>query len=213
MVVSYMPIGGSMPLPCVGTFVASAEVDKPLKMAEPASHDKWDPNSTRLQNLKEEVREVVGSIINSLKGGMRRFANEAAPPTPKKNVRLKTLERLLGKMIRPPTTTDDDDGGHDAAPIEIKFVEQPHPVPDRGELRTQGSFRLALAEDATSHTIDAWVEVECFVVEDESLSRDDPIPVSVTCDNAETGIVKEHSNRLTFKLENGSTPIFSFRSE
>jgi hypothetical protein len=212
MVVSYFHVGGGLPLPCVGAFVASEEADKPLKLSEPASHDKWDPRSARLNNLKQEDRELVDAILNRLKLALRKFSNDAAPAVPKDEIRLTSLERLLGNIFRPPTGGGGGGGGY-SDPIEINFVDPPHPVADREGIRTQGSFRLSLAEDAEKKRINAAIEVECLVVEDEGLSREDPIQVNVSTKDVEYHVDKENPSRLYVKLEKDVQPLFTFKSD
>ena len=213
MVVEYMVVGGTFSLPCVGTFVASLEVDRPLKISEPASHNKWDANSARLGSLSEDKRQIVKIIIDRLKQGLRKFSNEAAPPAPKQDLRLKSLERLLGNMFKPPTIGPGGSGGHPADPIEIKFVEQPHIIADGTGLRTAGSFRLVLGDDADKKRADVSVEVECLVVEDEGLSKEDPVPTALSTTDVEHKADEDKPGRLFFSLDKDSKPVFTFRTD
>jgi hypothetical protein len=213
MVVSYMPVGGSLPLPCVGVFVASTEVDKALRISEPPSHDKWDSNSTRLLDLPDDERLLVKSVIDRIKQNLRRFSYEAAPPAPKQDLRLKSLERLLGNLFKPPTSGGRGGGGYPADPIEINFVEQPHLLADGSALRTAGSFRLALADTADKPHAKVSVEVECLVMEDEGVSKEDAIPTAVATTDVEHKTDKEKPGRLIFKLERHTKPLFSFKSD
>lgn len=213
MVVSYMEVGGALPLPCVGTFVAAPEIDRPLKISEPAAHDKWDANSARLFNLPEHERQIVKIIIDRLKQGLRKFSNEAAPPAPKQDLRLKSLERLLGNMFKPPTVGPGGSGGHPADPIEIKFLEQPHVIADGVGLRTAGSFRLVLGDDADKKRADVSVEVECLVVEDEGVSKEDPIPTSLSTKDVEHETAEDMPGRISFNLDKDSKPVFTFRTD
>lgn len=213
MVVSYLEVGSSLPLSCVGTFVAAENIDKPLKISEPASHDKWDPTSSRLNNLSENNREVVKAVLNRLKSGLRRFSNEAAPPTPKQDLRLRLLERLLGALFRPPSSSGGGGGGVPADPIEIKFVEQPHSVVDGDGLSTRGKFQLALAGDADKDEIDALLSVQCLVVEDEGISREDPISLSVTSEDVEFVVDKENPSKGRLKLQKSISPVFTFKTK
>lgn len=210
MIVSYMEVGGTLPLPCVGTFVASSEVDQSLKISEPPAHDKWDSNSARLQSLPEEKHLVVSHIIARLKHGFRKFANEAAPPAPKQDLRLKSLERLLGNMFKPPTTGPGGGGAHPADPIEIKFLEQPHVIADGIGLRTRGSFRLGLGESADKQQTQVSVEVECLVVEDESVSKEDPITTSLSTVDVEYDADQDNPGCIVFRLDKDSKPVFTF---
>jgi hypothetical protein len=213
MVVSYFEVGGSLPLPCVGAFLADQEVDKPLKISEPAAHDRWDPNSQRLNNLSDQEREVVPVILQRLKAGLRKFCSAAAPPTPKQDIRLKSLERLLGTIFKPPATEGASGGGNPADPIEIKFIEQPHLVADEDGLSTRGSFKLSLSEEANKTEIDAWLYVECLVVEDEGVSKEDPVEVAVSSGDIELTVDKGNPGRGRFKLDKTVSPVFKFKTK
>lgn len=212
MVVAYLEVGGALPLPCAGAFVADPGVDQALKISEPAAHDKWDPNSARLNNLPESDRKVVDSVIKRLKAGLRRFANEAAPPNPKQEARLKSLERLLGTLFRPPAGGSGG-GGYKADPIEIKFVEPPHAVPDENGLCTKGSFQLALSDEADEESLEAWLRVECLVVEDEGGSDEDRLELSVKSKDIELEPDKNDPTRGRFTIEKGERPLFVFRTQ
>lgn len=212
MVIAYMEVGGALPLPCAGAFFADPGIDRPLKISEPAAHDKWDPHSARLNNLPPFDRQLVDAVIKRLKSGLRRFANEAAPPNPKHETRLKALERLLGGLFRPPTG-DTGGQGHPADPIEIKFIEVPHAVPDADGLSTKGSFQLSLSDEAEENTLEAWLRVECLLVEDEGGSDEDPLPLSVSSDDVELVPDNNDPKRSRFKIEKGEKPLFSFRSD
>lgn len=209
MVVSYMQVVGSLPLPCVGVFVASHDVDLPLKISEPPSHDKWDPNSARLLEHSEDDGPLVKSIIERLRNGLRRFSHEAAPPAPKQDLRLKSLERLLGNLFKSPGPGGPT-GGHPADPIDINFVDQPHVLADGNGLRTTGSFRLSLADDADKKHVKLTVKVECLVVEDGGVSKEDPIPVQLKTADVKHKELKDKPGALVFTLEEDSTPEFAF---
>jgi len=215
MVVSYMEVG-TLLLPCVGAFVAADSVEHALKLSEPASHDKWDPNSARLLNLNEDAGKQVKAILDRLKSQIRRFANEAMPPTSAQEIRLKLLERLLGNMFKPPIRDRVGDGSHKTGPIEIRFVRQPHVLAEDGSLRAAGSFRLALAEDVEMDSARVIVTVECLIVEDEGISLEDPVPTSVSVDGLKTrtdrttgGIICDlvRESRLLFRFKTKAYPL------
>lgn len=212
MVVSYLEVGGSMPLPCVGSFVASSEIDNALRLSEPPSHDKWDPYSARLQDLEEEERPVVKAVIDRLKQGLRKFANDAAPAIPQQDLHLRSLEKLLGNIFKPPTTNTGGNGGHTADPIQIKFVEQPHVLVDGDGVCTAGSFRVMLTDEADKKYAHVALEVECLVVEDEGVSKEDPISVSVKTADVAHKVDQKNPARLLFKLDRETKPKFAFKS-
>lgn len=210
MVIQYMSIGGTLPLPCVGAFVAAPEVDGHLKRSEPATHDQWDPKSSRLDELPELAREVVAAINQRLKTGLRRFANEAMPQDPKQDLRLKSLEKLLGGLFKSPTSDTRGTGGSASDPITISFVERPHVVASKAQIATAGSFRVALADDADRDKVKVAVRVECLVQEDDSVSKEDPI--EVTLQSNEVNGKSKDGAVFTFDLDRDSRPLFEFRS-
>lgn len=212
MVIEYMPVGGVLPLPCVGAFVAAMEIDNTLKRSEPASHNKWDHKSARLDELGPEARDTVSAVLRRLKASLQRFAREAAPESSKQELRLKSLERLLGSIFKPPTTLKGGGGGSSSDPIEIHFVDQPHCIAEEKLLTTRGSFKVALSEDADREKIRISLHVRCLVKEDESLSTDDPISVTIQSKDIELIRDLETDGKVYFDLERDSRPLFTFRS-
>lgn len=212
MVVSYFDVGGTLPLPCVGVFVADPKIDKPLKISEPASHDKWDPNSARLNNLPEEKRAVVSAVLHRLKTGLRRFSSDAAPPAPMNDLRLKALEKLLGSIFKPPLAPGERDGAKHADPIRIQFVDQPHVVPDEDGLSMRGSFRLSLDDDAERDEIEATLHVQCLIMEDEGVSKEDPIVIEISSGDVDMFSDPVDLGKGRFKLAKSERPIFKFRT-
>lgn len=210
MVVCYLPVGGAMPLPCVGSFVASPDVDRVLKLSEPAAHDKWDHKSARLQTLPGDNSATVKTINERLRAYLRKFSSEAAPPVPKQELRLKSLERLLGNMFAPPTKGAGG-GGYGADPIEIRFIEQPQIKEAADGLSTAGSFRVGIADEADRSRVEVEISVECLVVEDEGVSKDDPIGLTISTketvkrDPAKPGTVR-------MRLAKGDKPLFRFKT-
>jgi len=210
MVIQYMPIGGTLPLPCVGAFVASSDVDDYLKRSEPATHDQWDPKSARLDELPELARAVVTAINQRLRTGLRRFANEAAPQDPKQDLRLKALEKLLGGVFKSPTSDTTSTGGTASDPITISFVDRPHIVASDAQIATAGSFRVALADDADRDKVKVAVKVNCLVQEDEGVSKEDSIDVMLQ--STEVKGKFKNTAALTFELDRDSRPLFMFKS-
>jgi hypothetical protein len=213
MVIEYMNIGGTLPLPCVGTFVANQEIDEYLKRSEPASHDKWDPKSSRLEELPDEARDIVNAVLKRLKFGLRKFANDAAPKAAEQEARLRSLEKLLGAMFRPPTEDHDPPPPPGSDPIRITFTQQPHPTPAKEKIATKGSFRVSLSDEADRDLVKVLVRVTCFVQEDEGISKEDPVPVHLESKDLDGGGKRSADGGLIFDLERDSHPVFIFKSE
>jgi hypothetical protein len=125
MVVEYAEMGKAAP-PTVGVFVAAPEIDDILKLSEPPNHDRWDPESRRLEVAKpdeETARLVVRQLRQRLKDHMRRFQAQASPPIPREKRRLRLLERELGALFRPQLWGDAPEGLTDL--VDTRFREAP----------------------------------------------------------------------------------------
>jgi len=210
MVIEYMNVGGMLPLPCVGAFVAGPDIDNFLKRSEPATHNKWDPKSSRLSELGPEARDVVAKVLQRLKTGLRHFANAATPQASTQEFRVKTLERLLGNMFKPPTALSGGLGASHGDPISINFVEQPKVVADRAGIATTGSFRISLADGADRATVTVSLRVKCLVQEDEGYSTEEPIDVSVQTSEVKSAGAADGA--IVFELERDANPLFTFKS-
>ncbi len=213
MVIEYMPVGGTLPLPCVGAFVAAPEIDNSLKRSEPATHDKWDAKSSRLSELGPEARETVATVLQRLKAGLRSFAKDAAPKAPEQELRLRSLERLLGGLFRPPTAIAGGGGASPSDPITINFVHEPHVIADQNSIATRGSFRIALAEDAGREKVKVVVRVNCLVQEDDGVSKEDPVPVHLHSDEVNGSGTTTAGGGVMFELEREANPLFVFKSD
>jgi hypothetical protein len=212
MVIEYLNVGGSLPLPCVGTFVAGPDIDTFLKRSEPATHNKWDPKSNRLSELGPEARDIVVKVLQRLKTGLRHFANAAMPQAPTQELRLKSLERLLGTLFKPPTTSSGGGGASPGDPISINFVDQPHIVAEQAGIATKGSFRVSLADDADRPKVKVKVRVKCLVQEDEGVSTEDPIAVTLHSDEVNGNGSVAADGGIVFELEGDAKPLFTFKS-
>lgn len=200
MVVSYLETG-STAIPVIGTFVAAGDVDGHLKLSEPASHDRWDPKSTRLDATKDRAREFVRTIVDRLKAGLKAFARDALPPVPKSEIRPKLLEKLLGNLFKPPSKAPGNQGGSAADPITIRFSSQPHTRVDGDKLRTACMFKVGLNQDFAEATADVLLDVRCLVAEEDGFNAQDDIPVSLTCVDVDYEVVSEHPAMLKIKLD------------
>lgn len=200
MVVSYLEVGATA-TPVVGTFVASADVDGHLRLSEPASHDRWDPKSARLDAAKDHAREFVKAIVDRLKVSLKAFARDALPPIPKAEIRPRFLEKLLGNLFRPPSKDFGNHGGSPSDPISIRFTTQPHTRVDGDKLRTACVFKVGLDPDFEEPTADVLLDVRCLVAEDEGVDTHDDIPVTLTCADVDYEVVSEHPAVLRIKLD------------
>ena len=56
------------------------------------------------------------------------------------------------------------------------------------------------------------MEVECLVVEDEAVSKEDPVNIALSTKDVDFKVDREHPNRLYVQLEKDEQPLFSFKS-
>ena len=180
MVVEYAQMGRSAP-PAVGAFVADSDIDDILKLSEPPNHDRWDPESRRLEVARpdeETAREVVRHVRKRLKDQMRRFQAQASPPRPREERRLRFLERELGALFRPQLRGDGREGETD--PVEIRFREGPA-IRSYGtdRIQTFATVALRLRSDAEEDSIEAIVRVRVPVLEDDHGREGDLLPVTI----------------------------------
>ncbi|GIV03746.1 MAG: hypothetical protein KatS3mg015_2576 [Fimbriimonadales bacterium] len=185
MVVEYAPMGRSTPA-AVGVFLADPDIDDILKLSEPPNHDRWDPESRRLEvaNPDEDTaREVVRQVRKRLKDQMRRFQAQASPPKPREERRLRFLERELGALFRPQLRGDDGHEG-ETDPVEIRFREGPLARPcDSGRIETIAKVALKLRPEAEDDSTEAIVRVRVPILEDDHGREGDLLPVTIESDD------------------------------
>lgn len=175
MVVAYKPFSETAPA-VVGTYVAPdvPEVDLVLKKSEPPAHDRWDPESTNLRDESGASRELVGAVLSRIRGGLRRFQHEAAPPSPPKQRRLTQLERALGRLFKPQGHGGARPPESTPSPLHLEFSEQPHaePTPE-GLLKLKAVFTVTLDDKSEESEVDLRLRVNCPIMEDDNEEGDD----------------------------------------
>jgi hypothetical protein len=210
MIVSYMPIG-TYGVQSVGVFCANDAIDRYLKLSEPATHDLWDPKSTRLE-YDPNSREFVKSVLDRIRTTLRAFSKNALPPVPESKVRPKLLERLLGTLFRPPTKDMGGTGGSTAEPVSIRFVARPHFVVEDSRIKTVGDIEVQLAPKFISDEATVLLEVRCAVVEDENGSKDD-VPVRLVCSEVDFESIEGEPGKLRIDLEKESPAFIHIESD
>lgn len=211
MVVSYLDVG-TCSIPVVGVFLANSEIDFFLKLSEPASHDRWDPTSSRLAHRYEHAREFVKAVVDRIKRQMKNFANEALPPVPKAEIRPKMLEKLLGSLFRPPSKGGFGEPGP-VDPVSIRFVRQPHIKPDGDLLKTAGSFKVGLKPEYEKESAEVILDLRCNIVEDDGVSSDDSIRVFVKCDDVDYEVLDENPFKIKFPLDKTIPASIDFETD
>lgn len=215
MVVEYLPVRVGSTTRYAGVCIAAPEIEKELRLSEPPEHTRWDPDSSRLETLGDEAREFVQAITSRVKQRVRAFVNEAAPPKPRQELHLRSLERLLGGIFRAPSKGPDRPPGpiSQADPVEIRLLEPPHTIADGDELRLQGVLRIGLADGSDRDSIEARLRVRCLVQEDEGVADDDSIPVHLEGDDADFEHDPENPGAVLVTLTRDWKPSFRYRSE
>ena len=173
MVVAYKPCSETAPV-VVGAFMAADDIDLVLKKSEPPAHDRWDPDSANLRDVKGEGKGVVTAVMSRIKDQLKRFQREAAPPAPPKQKRLSILERALGSYFRPQGTGPKPPPEAVSSPLHLEFTKQPYAEASaNGMLRLRSVFSVTLDSEASDESVNLKLHVRCPVLEDGGQEGDD----------------------------------------
>ena len=212
MVVAYKACSETAPV-VVGAFMAADEIDVVLKKSEPPAHDRWDPDSANLRDVKGEGKGVVTAVMSRIKDNLKRFQREAAPPAPAKQKRLSILERALGSYFRPQGMGPKPQPDQTASPLHLVFTKQPHAIATpEGTLKLRSVFDIFLDPKATEEQVKLQLRISCPVMEDEGQEGDDlALIVKFTGVEAQAD---PHDHRLfRFFLQKGAKAHFAIESE
>ncbi|GIW91343.1 MAG: hypothetical protein KatS3mg109_1775 [Pirellulaceae bacterium] len=213
MVVEYAQMGRATPA-AVGVFLADPEIDDILKLSEPPNHDRWDPESRRLEVAEpdeETARNVVRQVRKRLKDQMRRLQAAASPPRPRDERRLRFLERQLGALFRPPTRGPGLEGETD--PVEIRFREGPAIRPSGSDrIETFATVALRLRSDAEEELADAIVRVRVPVLEDDHGGEGELLPITIEAEALDVPGTGLSEPEFTVELSKDRWQVFSLRS-
>ncbi|MEJ8835584.1 hypothetical protein [Ramlibacter sp. AN1133] len=214
MVVAYKSVSESAP-PVVGAFVASGndELETALKNSEPPAHDRWDPDSTNLRDETGRGRRLVNAVLSRVKAGVRRFQQNAAPPTPPKQRRLTLLERALGSLFKPQGHGGGIGPDPTASPLHLEFTKQPYAeATEDGMLRVKSTFMVKLDDHAADDLVELRLRVNCPVLEDDNEEGDD-LPIEVSCEGVRALVDEADPFLFRFRLAKGEKAKFSVASE
>lgn len=213
MVVEYAQMGRETPA-AVGVFVADSDIDDILKLSEPPNHDRWDPESRRLEVARPDentARGVVRQVRKRLKDQMRRFQAQASPPKPREERRLRFLERELGALFRPQLRGDGREGETD--PVEIRFREGPAVRScGRDGIETFATVALRLRSDAEEESTECIVRVRVPVLEDDHGREGELLPVTIESDDVEPPGDALTEPEFLLLLSKNEVRTFSLRS-
>jgi len=153
------------------------------------------------------------AVLNRVKGGLKRFQSEAAPPTSAKQRRLTLLERALGSYFKPQ--------GHGAgpaiesgpSPLHLEFVKQPFAeATEDGMLRLKSAFSIKLDDKSEEDEVNLRLRVNCPVLEDDDEEGEDlKLTIEVEGVAAEIDAVDPLTYR--FKLAKHTRARFKIESE
>lgn len=212
MVVSYKACSETAPV-VVGAFMATEEVDAILKKSEPPAHDRWDPDSANLRDVKGEAKSVVTAVMSRIRDNLRRFQREAAPPAPAKQKRLSILERALGSYFRPQGMGPKAPPGPTDSPLHLIFTKQPHAIPtDDGMLKLRSVFDIYLDQQATEDQVKLQLRISCPVMEDEGQEGDD-LALTVKFHGVEAETDPTDPWLYRFLMKKGEKAHFAIESE
>lgn len=200
MVVSYLQAQSSG-APVVGTFVADVSMNSLLRLSEPANHDKWDPNSSRLEGRDEEDRRCVEAIGSRLKQQIRKFTSSAMPAAPVAEIRPKFLEKLLGNLFKPKTNESGKGGVAQFDPVSIRFAVQPHTKVSENGLRVAATVKVSLVPEIVDEAVKVKLDVRCLIQEEDGVDLEEPIPVHLKVHSVDYKILKEHPALVELTLE------------
>lgn len=212
MVVAYKSVSESSP-PVVGAYVAGEveELDLALKKSEPPAHDRWDPDSSNLREESGKSRQLVVAVLSRIRGGLRRFQSEAAPPTPATQRRLTQLERALGSYFKPQGHGGGKPPDSGPSPLHLEFSTQPFAeATEDGMLRLKSSFAFTLDDKSEEDEVDLRLRVNCPVLEDENAEGDD-LKLSIVVEGVAAKV--DESDPLVYRFTLGKHAKAKFRIE
>ena len=212
MVVAYKPCSEMAPV-VVGAFMAADDIDLVLKKSEPPAHDRWDPDSANLRDVKGEGKGVVTAVMSRIKDHLKRFQREAAPPAPAKQKRLSILERALGSYFRPQGMGPKPPPEAVSSPLHLEFTTQPYAEASaNGMLRLRSAFSVALDSKADDESVSLKLHVRCPVLEDEGQEGED-LDLKIGVKGVEAIPDPKDSRVLRFVIVKGGKAAFTVESE
>jgi hypothetical protein len=212
MVVAYKSFSERSPV-VIGAFMASDDVDVTLKKSEPPAHDRWDPDSVNLRDADGHGREIVKAILARIKGGLKRFQDEAAPPAPPRQKRLSILERALGAYFRPTGIGAGSGPEPGVSFIHLEFRRQPHATATpEGLLKLQASFDVTLDPKAEDESVALRLKIGCPVLEDEGHEGED-LGLEIEVDGVVARVDPDDGHVRRFSLMKGDKARFDIVSE
>jgi len=98
MVVNYYSPYNTSSILYAGVFVADNGIDNILKESEPPSHNRWDKNSSRIQDDQHKIT-IVNKTMDKVRSSLRNFLKSQNPPPPETPQSCQALGSRLGKFF------------------------------------------------------------------------------------------------------------------
>lgn len=99
MVVKYFDPYKASSISHTGVFIADSEIDNILKQSEPPSHNRWDKNSSRIQDNQHKIK-IVSKTVEKVRSSLRNFLRSKHPPPPVTPQTCEALGSRLGKFFK-----------------------------------------------------------------------------------------------------------------
>ena len=179
MVVRYLDPGGRSTANFAGVFLSHPEIEEQLHLSEPAAHDNWSPDASRIAesypdepDKQEETRRLVNSLLSKIKNSTRSFRQALSPTIPPRPMTgSRTLQNILGRIM----------SGESLGPqlIPRRKNLDPFTINIRtGRKNTSNSSRVTakidvtLNERAPTHMAKATMTIEPYLAMDDDIKRD-----------------------------------------
>ena len=171
MVVQYFEPRKRLDFGVVGVFVADDDIDRFLKLSEPPSHDRWDPQTQRVRSAQDsDAGKVVETVLKRIKDQYREFCRTARPPFDPTR-RLVEFERLLGSMLKVAGGVPET-GAQSPDPIHIRFSRGPRAViVGDGSAKIEGEVEIELGNRAKIDAVSAVLSAEAFIAEEGAIEK------------------------------------------
>jgi hypothetical protein len=201
MVVTYRTWTISSGTHAVGSFQASEEIDRYLKLSEPMEHDRWDPHSRRLDRL-EHGGTIVATVESTVRRRLGQFLKDLQPPPPPPKAGLHWLGRRLGDILTQRTKSAPPPPDGDRGPVSITTVKRARTVPN-GELEQtlEAVYAIALKPDLEVERRTVSCSPRLYVLEGDSGARGDLVMLSVELDGDSSSRLESERLDLPVDLE------------
>jgi hypothetical protein len=185
MITEYRDFGTEKRVAFVGYYCAHDDIDKALRLSEPAEHDGWSPVSQRLTRFKQG-REIVEAIEEKTRTACYTFQRKHSAARAPHSDRLPELEQILGVAFEPHGRGTGAGGGGSKKSEQLASVEFPN-SPVQAPKMTLGSntntidgiMRLALRSGYNRpKRIGIWIVLS--IAEDANRSKGESLGVEIT---------------------------------